>query len=73
MLLGEDHLGKCILAQNSKLDKSRVLIRKDNSTATYCLTLDSQGDLKYGIGDMEIHQTVTPQDIHEIRDSIQAI
>ena len=70
--VGDDHLGQCILAQNSKLDKSRVLIRNDSSTATYCLTLDSQGDLKYGIGDMDIHQTVTPQDFHELRDVIKA-
>ena len=65
--VGDDHLGQCILSQNSKLDKSHVLIRKDKSTATYCLTLDALGDLKHGIGDMDIHQTLKPADITEVK------
>ena len=68
--VGDDHLGQCILSQNSKLDKSHVLIRKDTSTATYCLTLDASGDLKHGIGDMDIHQTLTSSDILKLKDVI---
>ena len=68
--VGDDHLGQCILSQNSKLDKSHVLIRKDTSTATYCLTLDASGDLKHGIGDMDIHQTLTSADILKLKDVI---
>ena len=69
--VGNDHLGRCILSQNSKLDKSHVLIRNDKSTATYCLTLDTLGDLKHGIGDMEIHQTIQPEDIWALQNVIE--
>ena len=69
--VGDDHLGQCILSQNSKLDKSHVLIRNDKSTATYCLTLDTLGDLKHGIGDMEIHQSIQPEDIWALQNVIE--
>lgn len=50
-------------SSSSKLDKSLVCTLPSSSTATYCLTLTSDGDLWNGIGDMDIHVAVTPERI----------
>ena len=42
-----------------------------SSTATYCLTLKDTGDLYTGIGDMDIHMSVTPERIMQCQKQIQ--
>ena len=69
--VGDDHLGRCILAHNSKLDKSLISMAQGTSTATYCLTLKDTGDLYTGIGDMDIHMSVTPERIMQCQKQIQ--
>ena len=69
--VGDDHLGRCILAHNSKLDKSLISMAQGSSTATYCLTLKDTGDLYTGIGDMDIHMSVTPERIMQCQKQIQ--
>ena len=39
---------------------SGVLISRSHSTASYCVLLNSHGELVCGVGDMDIHSTVTP-------------
>jgi pseudouridine-5'-phosphate glycosidase/pseudouridine kinase len=58
--VGHDHLGKSILMHNKKLDKSCIEVVKNASTATYCLTLTPNGHLDLGIGDMDIHNHISP-------------
>ena len=41
------------------------------STATYCLTLKDTGDLWTGIGDMDIHFSVTPDRILQCKEHIE--
>ena len=42
-----------------------------SSTATYCLTLKDNGDLWTGIGDMDIHLSVTPDRIRQCQKHIE--
>lgn len=66
--VGDDHLGQSML--NSALDTSLIEKVAESSTAIYCLTLTSNGDLFNGVGDMDIHTRVTPQRIHQCRQYI---
>ena len=69
--VGDDHLGHSILAHSSKLDKSLINMSQGCSTATYCLTLKDTGDLWTGIGDMDIHFSVTPERILQCKQHIE--
>ena len=42
-------------------DLSCVKKLSGQSTATYCAVLGLCGQLKLGVGDMDIHQQITPQ------------
>lgn len=66
--MGDDHLGQSMML--SPLDTSLIEKVSENSTAIYCLTLTSQGDLFNGVGDMDIHMKVTPRRIHQCRQYI---
>ncbi|XP_023342571.1 pseudouridine-metabolizing bifunctional protein C1861.05 [Eurytemora carolleeae] len=68
--LGEDDQGKHILDQNMHLDTSLVKILPSSSTATYTAILDSFGECKFGVGDMDIHDEITPEYILEHEDVI---
>ena len=39
---------------------SGVLISPSHSTASYCVMLNSHGELVCGVGDMDIHSTISP-------------
>lgn len=70
--VGNDHLGQCLLSHNSQLDKSLIRVMPDLSTATYCLTLGENGALNLGIGDMDIHNAISPSIIMKHKDVIEA-
>ena len=42
-------------------DMSGVAVLDDISTATYVALLNHSGSLLFGIGDMEIHNRITPE------------
>ncbi|KAK3087607.1 hypothetical protein FSP39_008289 [Pinctada imbricata] len=43
---------------------------RDHNTATYCAVLRDNGELVFGIGDMDIHSQITPQYIAKFHDDI---
>jgi len=68
--VGQDKPGNSILGGNSKLDTSAVMIHPTAATATYTAIIDSKGECKFGIGDMAVHDQVSPQYIKSMEDKI---
>jgi len=60
--VGEDREGRDIVREGGEagIDTDMVLVEKGGSTATYTAVLDSEGDCKFGVGDMGVHAAVTP-------------
>ncbi|XP_069105872.1 uncharacterized protein [Argopecten irradians] len=54
----------------SHMDLNGVAVRPDQATATYCAVLKSTGELIFGIGDMDIHKTVTPDMVSEFEEEL---
>lgn len=66
--VGNDQFGQFLLKSVHHLDTSCVIVDGNSRTACYGALVDSNGDAKIGIGDMEIHQRVTPYHIAANRD-----
>eukprot|EP00095_Tigriopus_kingsejongensis_P001583 maker-scaffold831_size90909-snap-gene-0.15 protein:Tk01583 transcript:maker-scaffold831_size90909-snap-gene-0.15-mRNA-1 annotation:"pseudouridine-metabolizing bifunctional" len=58
--VGDDNLGHSILAHNPKLDKTHIEVLANHRTAMYNLVLDAEGEARLGVGDMTIHEQITP-------------
>ena len=58
--VGEDREGRDILraGQEAGMETGLVRVLPEARTATYTAFLDSEGDCRFGVGDMEIHNTV---------------
>ncbi|XP_041361196.1 pseudouridine-metabolizing bifunctional protein C1861.05-like [Gigantopelta aegis] len=54
----------------SHMDLSGVTVLDGHSTATYCCVLQRSGEVMYGIGDMMIHQEITPQLVSQFSEAI---
>ena len=63
--VGDDDAGNIVLSENPALDKSSIIKFKDQSTASYCLVLDSDGEVKLGLGDMKIHDCISSKFIED--------
>ncbi|XP_074656548.1 uncharacterized protein LOC141909812 [Tubulanus polymorphus] len=60
--VGRDDAGDLILDYCSELmDTSAIIQHEDQSTATYCAVLEKSGKLAFGIGDMNIHRSLTTE------------
>ncbi|OWF38530.1 pseudouridine-metabolizing bifunctional protein C1861.05-like [Mizuhopecten yessoensis] len=59
--VGNDSHKPAFQHYSSHMDLSGVAVRDDQTTATYCAVLKRTGELIFGIGDMDIHQTVTSE------------
>ncbi|VDI34759.1 pseudouridylate synthase / pseudouridine kinase [Mytilus galloprovincialis] len=46
---------------DSRIDLSGVTSLDKFNTATYCAVLSSNGELMFGIGDMDVHKQITPE------------
>ncbi|XP_049799990.1 uncharacterized protein LOC126235311 [Schistocerca nitens] len=59
--VGDDQFGRFLLAETlSHVDTSAVDVRRDGRTACYTAVLDKHGECHMGIGDMNIHDLITP-------------
>ena len=58
--VGEDREGRDILraAEEAGMETGLVRVMREARTATYTAFLDSEGDCRFGVGDMEIHNTL---------------
>ncbi|XP_013384651.1 pseudouridine-metabolizing bifunctional protein C1861.05-like [Lingula anatina] len=59
--IGTDGHAESMLNYCSHMDCSGIAQHETYSTATYCAILRHSGELMYGVGDMEIHSTITPE------------
>ena len=57
-VVGKDAFGQMILKELP--DSCHVRELSGVSTAKYCVLLNEQGELMYGVGDMDIHERITP-------------
>ena len=64
--VGNDDAGNIVLSENPTLDKSNMLKIPDQSTASYCLILDMDGEVKLGLGDMKIHDCISSENIENV-------
>ena len=64
--VGDDDAGNIVLAENPALDKSNMLKVNAQSTASYCLVLDMDGEVRLGLGDMKIHDCISSNDIENM-------
>lgn len=69
--IGNDFAGQALRSNCSHMDFSRVSLRDDVNTASYCLVLDKIGEVVLGIGDMDINETITPEYISQHASVIQ--
>ena len=71
--VGEDREGRDILVsgQGAGVDTDMVMVDTTARTATYTAFLDSQGDCKFGVGDMDIHSLVSPAYIMSREDDLK--
>ena len=67
-VVGRDAFGDLVLSELA--DPGRVRRVEGARTAKYCSLLDQAGELMYGIADMEVLQSLTPQVVDEISDLI---
>jgi len=62
----------CSIDHNPLLDKSLIHVVKGEATAVYVVLLDGHGEAKMGVGDMAIHQTISPEIIDQVLDNLTA-
>ncbi|KAI6646456.1 Pseudouridine-metabolizing bifunctional protein C1861.05-like isoform X1 [Oopsacas minuta] len=62
-VVGQDTFGQMILKEMP--DPQHVRELSGVSTAKYCAMLNEEGEHMYGMGDMDIHQLITPKMIQE--------
>ncbi len=67
-VLGDDENGRSLTKhlQFSGVDTTRLLTTNTHPTAEYLAILNPDGELAYGIADMEIFDTVTIDDLHGV-------
>ncbi|XP_043944411.1 pseudouridine-metabolizing bifunctional protein C1861.05-like [Protopterus annectens] len=65
--IGMDMHSDSVLRFCSHMDMAGVARFQDHRTATYCAVISGSGELKLGLGDMEIHQQITEQYVATFR------
>ncbi|XP_046865065.1 pseudouridine-metabolizing bifunctional protein C1861.05-like isoform X1 [Xenia sp. Carnegie-2017] len=71
--VGADDLGEMLLKHLSDVGVSTfgVQVNKKRSTATYSVVLNSKGEVIIGIGDMDIHKSITTSLIDNFEETIR--
>ncbi|XP_072041914.1 uncharacterized protein [Amphiura filiformis] len=68
--VGNDEHAQALLTYCKNMDQSAISTLSDYNTGTYCAVLDNQGELLFGIGDMDINDQITPQMVSTWESSI---
>ncbi|XP_053382813.1 uncharacterized protein LOC123541332 [Mercenaria mercenaria] len=68
--IGNDSHRTAFEAHCKHMNLDAVARLDDQSTATYCAMLKQNGELMFGIGDMDIHQQITPQYISNFEENL---
>lgn len=59
--VGNDHMGQCLLKMMPQGLQRGILVQDNQATSLCSLMFDKFGDCKIILGNMEIHQTITPE------------
>uniref|UniRef100_A0ACB8FMC5 Uncharacterized protein n=1 Tax=Sphaerodactylus townsendi TaxID=933632 RepID=A0ACB8FMC5_9SAUR len=68
--MGKDEHSETVLRHCRHMDMSGVSQLDGHNTATYCLVVASSGEVRLGLGDMEIHQQITEQYVSGFKESL---
>ncbi|KAK9512827.1 hypothetical protein O3M35_001157 [Rhynocoris fuscipes] len=63
--VGSDQFGTFLLESVKHVDSSGVAVRHDNRTACYSALIDKFGDAKLGVGDMQIHSSISEEQVEK--------
>ncbi|XP_077195958.1 uncharacterized protein LOC143838487 isoform X2 [Paroedura picta] len=69
--MGKDEHSASVLRYCRHMDMSSVCQLDGHSTATYCAVIAGSGELRLGLGDMEIHQQITEQYVSGFRENLR--
>ncbi|KAK3854876.1 hypothetical protein Pcinc_038678 [Petrolisthes cinctipes] len=69
--LGNDSHARALTAHNPLLDQGGLAIVEEASTAVYCVVLDNGGEALFGVGDMTVHEQITPAHVGKYEDVIR--
>ncbi|XP_027210795.2 uncharacterized protein [Penaeus vannamei] len=68
--VGDDTHARALTAHNPKLELGGLARVGGASTAVYCVVLDQAGEALFGVGDMSVHERVTPGHVSQFEDEI---
>ncbi|XP_054845116.1 uncharacterized protein LOC129336129 isoform X2 [Eublepharis macularius] len=68
--MGKDEHSESVLRYCRHMDMRGVYQLDGHNTATYCAVITGSGELKLGLGDMEIHQQITEQRVSRFKGSL---
>lgn len=68
--VGEDNHARALTAHNPRLGCEGLAVVPEASTAVYCVMLDHRGEALFGVGDMAVHNHVTPEHVRQFEDRI---
>ncbi|XP_069938811.1 uncharacterized protein [Cherax quadricarinatus] len=70
--VGADIHARSLIAHNPLLDSQGLAVVGEASTAVYCVMLDQRGEALFGVGDMSIHDYLTPAHVGQFEGEISA-
>ncbi|XP_042232087.1 pseudouridine kinase-like isoform X2 [Homarus americanus] len=68
--VGDDNYARALTNHNPLLERRGLKVVKDASTAVYCVVLDQLGEALFGVGDMTIHDYITPTHVRQFEGEI---
>nr|XP_045613763.1 ribokinase-like [Procambarus clarkii] len=68
--VGNDAHAHALIAHNPLLEKRGLAMVSEASTAVYCVVLDRRGEALFGVGDMTVHDHITPTHVRQFEDEI---
>ncbi|XP_025021809.1 uncharacterized protein LOC112540522 isoform X2 [Python bivittatus] len=69
-VMGKDEHSESVLRHCRHMDMRGVLQLKGRNTATYCAVITGNGELTFGLGDMDIHQQITEQYVSQFKENL---
>lgn len=68
--VGSDNHARALTAHNPQLGTEGLRVMSKESTAAYCVLLDHKGEALIGVGDMAVHEHITPSHIRQFEEEL---
>ncbi|XP_041652144.1 pseudouridine-metabolizing bifunctional protein C1861.05 isoform X2 [Cheilinus undulatus] len=69
---GADSHSDAVFNHCKHMNTSGVARLKEQSTATYCVVISESGELSLGLGDMDIHETITEEFVSQFEEQFSS-